>query len=60
MKFSVKIIMVLFTGIMALITLHQLFIGNPFKDEVHPFFALLPFLVMGMLSTFLAFGEKEN
>jgi len=60
MKASVKIVVILFSGIMALFTLHQLFVGNPFKDEIHPFFALVPFLLMGILSTLLVFKSKEE
>lgn len=60
MRFSVKIVVILFTGILILITLHQLFIGNPFKDEVHPFIVLIPFFIMGTVSILLAFKSKEQ
>ena len=60
MKFAPKVIAIFFFLIMTLFTFHQFYIGNPFKDEIHPAWILFLFWLVSITGIILAFWKKKK
>ncbi len=60
MKFMPKVVAVVFTVIVGIFTFHQLAVGNPFQDEVPPFFVLLPFFILGCIGVYNVFSKAKK
>ncbi|MGA2141802.1 MAG: hypothetical protein ABSG94_05200 [Brevinematales bacterium] len=59
MKRAAVIISLVFLAIVVFFTIHQLFLGNPFRDEIPPALTLSLFLIIGGFCSFYVFSHAK-
>jgi hypothetical protein len=59
MKVAPKIITIVFLAITGFFTVHQIAVGNPFRDPVPPALTLAVFFLIGGFCTFYVFAHAK-
>ena len=60
MKFSVKLIALIFVVFIGLFTFYQFLVGNPFFDTFHPAWMTLLFFILGVMVLIAVFRKKKT